>query len=289
MLAFFGTSKNSLVFLEAIIKNGLKIDMIVSAPPKPVGRKQILTENPVVSFAKANKIPFHTAFSFVAKGLKPEGKNLGLIFDYNRIIPKEIIDLFPQGIINIHFSKLPKYRGPAPVRATILNGDEEAWISYMLINEKMDEGKILTQTSLPLDLKETSQSLTEKLLEKTILETPKGITDYLSGTIQPFEQTGEPSYAGKLETENTKIDWQKPPVEIDRLIRAAYPEPGAWTSVQIRLESAQIQTERRLKILKAHLENSKLALDQVQLEGKNPVTWSQFVEGHPDFSFPSKA
>lgn len=286
MMVFFGTSKNSLKFLETIIKNGLKIDMIVSAPPKPIGREQTLTENPVVSFAKANKIPFHTAFSFVVNALKPKDNNLGLIFDYNRIIPKEIIDLFPEGIINIHFSKLPQYRGPAPVQATILNGDPTAWITYMLIDEKVDEGKILIQTSLSLDQKETTRSLTEKLLLKTLSEIQKIITDYLEGIIKPAEQIGESSYTKKMETEDVKIDWQKNPLEIERLIRAAFPNPGVWTEIKLKTQDEKLT---RLKILKAHLEKEKLILDEVQLEGKNPVTWQQFVEGHSEFSFPSKA
>ena len=78
----------------------------------------------------------------------------------------------------------------------------------------------------------------------------------------------------KLKSENCQIDWSKPAVEIERLIRAAYPEPTAWTFVQI-------PSEKRLKILKAHLENQKLVPDQVQLEGKKPVTWKQFQEGYP--------
>jgi len=158
----------------------------------------------------------------------------------------------------------------------------------MLIDEKIDEGKILTQTSLPLNLKETSQSLTEKLLEKAIAETPKIIADFLSGNLQPFQQIGEPSYAGKLEIENTKINWQKPAIEIDRLIRAAYPEPGAWTLLRPAEDGTSEGQAKRLKILKAHLEKEKLILDEVQLEGKNPVTWQQFLEGYPEFSFPAK-
>ena len=288
MIIFFGTSKNSLKFLEAMTKDSFKIGMVISAPPKPIGRKQIITENPVVAFAKTHKIPFHTALSFVPNDFKKNSNNLGLIFDYNRILPKEVIDLFSLGIVNIHFSKLPQYRGPAPVQATILNGDTTAWITYMLIDEKIDEGKILTQTSLPLNLKETSQSLTEKLLEKAIAETPKIIADFLSGNLQPFQQIGEPSYAGKLEIENTKINWQKPAIEIDRLICAAYPEPGAWTLLRPAEDGTSEGQAKRLKILKAHLEKEKLILDEVQLEGKNPVTWQQFLEGYPEFSFPAK-
>ncbi|MGB9637332.1 MAG: formyltransferase family protein, partial [Microgenomates group bacterium] len=112
----------------------------------------------------------------------------GLILDFNKIIPNETINLFPQGIINIHFSKLPQYRGPAPVQYTILNGDKQAWITYYLINEKVDAGKILKQTSLDLDFTETTESLYQKLILKSAREINGIIEDYLQGKILPFPQ-----------------------------------------------------------------------------------------------------
>lgn len=284
MIVFFGTSPYSAKFLELATKNGLKIEMIVSAGPKPIGRKQILTENPVITFAKANKIPFHTALAKISpKEDQIDRETIGLMFDFNRIIPKNIIDLFPKGIINIHFSKLPKYRGPAPVQATILNGDKEAWISYYLIDEKLDEGKIITQTSLPLKQTETTQSLYEILLQKVVSEIGKVVTDFAEGS-NLLTQTGTATYTEKLTTEKAKINWEKSPEEIDRLIRAAFPEPGAWTTVRIKDQKSKIK-DMRLKIIKAHLKNEKLILDEVQLEGKNKVTWPELQAGYPQVSF----
>lgn len=314
MLVFFGTSRYSAQFLDLTIKNGLKINLVVSAPPKPTGRQQILTENPTVATAKKFKIPFLTSIFFTPSKVEGELQGpastfhrlsstptIGLMLDFNRIIPKNIIDIFNKGIINIHFSKLPQYRGPAPVQYTILNGDRQAWISYFLISEKVDEGRILSQTSLPLDQTETSQSLYEKLVQKAVEEIPQVINDYLTDRVitdrvRPCQQQGTPSYTHKLTSETTKIDWSKSSIEIDRLIRASSPEPGAWTMVETqrskgtkkqRMENSiklcNSETLRlRLKILKAHLENEKLILDEVQLEGKNPVTWQQFQQGYPN-------
>ena len=308
MFAFFGTSPRSAVFLDQAIQNGLQVDLVVSAPPKPVGKKQILTENPVVSLAKKLNLSFLSNLSNLS-----DLKNLdiGLILDFNQIISNEIINLFLKGIINIHFSKLPQYRGPAPVQYTILNGDKEAWITYYLINEKLDAGQILTQTSLPLDLTENTETLYQKLIEKSAGEISGILENYTSGHLTPQLQDGPPSNTHKLTTENCKIDWQKSPDEIDRLIRAAYPEPTAWTDVLLHgnitqpssrpnaesggipfpeckrkgfLDSARNDNKYRLKVLEAHIENGQLILDIVQLEGKNPVTWKQFQQGHPFFS-----
>jgi methionyl-tRNA formyltransferase len=274
---FFGTSHHSAKFLELILKANFKIDLVVSASPKPVGRKQILTDNPTTVVAQRHNLPLILSLKELPT---QEGLGIGLILDYNRIIPQSIINLFPKGIINIHFSKLPQYRGPAPVQQTILDGQEKAWITYYLITAGLDEGPILAQTSLPLSGDETTAALYEALITKAAGEISQIIRDYLEGKIIPHSQQGEPSFTEKLTVEKTKIDWEKTPEELDRLIRAASPEPGAWT--EVKLSTRPESQAKRLKILKAHLENSKLILDQVQLEGKNPVSLKQFEEGYPE-------
>lgn len=283
MLAFFGTSSHSAKFLELIIKEGLKPDLVVSAPPKPVGKKQILTENPTVTVAKKENLPVILDLGNLSDLGNLGDLTFGLMLDFNKIIPIEVINLFEKGIINIHFSKLPEYRGPAPVSSTILNGDQDAWITYFLIDEKVDHGPILSQTSLPLTMTETKEILYQKLIEKSAGEISLIIDNYLHDRVHPCQQTGTPTYSHKFTAETCKIDWKKSSAEIERLVRAASPEPGAWTTVEVqRDKGTEVQKLQRLKILKAHLENSKLVFDVVQLEGKKPVTWKQFLEGHPE-------
>ncbi len=284
MLVFFGTSPRSAKFLKLAADNGNEFDLVVSEPPKPIGKKQISTENPTVLAAKELKIDFITSF----EKLKPDNLVLGLILDFNKIIPNRTINLFKTGIINVHFSRLPQYRGPAPVQYTILNGDKEAWITYYLISEKLDEGKILKQTFLNLGFTENTESLYQKLIAKSALEIKNVLEEYLGGKITPAPQQGTPSSTHKLTTENCRIDWSKKPTEIERLIRAAYPEPGAWTLLRPASRRDFGGQAKRLKILKAHLENNQLVLDQVQLEGKKPVTFKQFQQGHPNINLTSK-
>lgn len=291
MLVFFGTSHHSAQFLKLILEKGLKVDLVVSSVPKPIGKKQILVENPVVTTAKEKNISFLTSLDTLPLTMKQSNnETIGLILDFNKIVPAEIINLFSKGIINIHFSKLPQYRGASPVQYTILNGDKEAWITYYLIDENLDTGKVLTQTSLSLDLTENTEVLYQKLTEKASGEIKQVLENYLENKIMPKSQEGIPTLARKLKTENCKIDFSKPAEETERLIRAAYPEPGAWTLLHQACPTARRGSggqAKRLKILKAHLENGKLMLDQVQLEGKNPVTWKQFVQGHPQSSLAS--
>lgn len=304
MLTFFGTSRRSALFLDQAIKNGLKVDLVVSDPPKPVGKKQILMENPTISVANKAGIPTILTLENIKIARYQDNKiTIGLILDFNKIIPAEIVNLFSKGIINIHFSKLPRYRGAAPVQYTILNGDKEAWITYYLINEKIDAGQILKQTSLTLDGTENTETLYQKLISKSAGEVNGILSDYLNGKLTPTTPTGVPSITRKLTLENCKIDWSKSPAEIDRLIRAAYPEPGAWTYIELQsLKATKLQRPEKqpscetlklchsetkqkcLKILKAHLEQGKLVIDKVQLESKNPVTYKQFQQGYPNFS-----
>ncbi len=270
MQVFFGTSPRSALLLEKAVKAGLKVDLVVSQPAKPIGKKQTLTENPTVSLAKKLSIPYLEKMEALFNLPSPK---LGIILDFNKIVPQRIIDYFQKGIINVHFSKLPCYRGPAPVQYAILNGDKIAWISYYLISEKLDQGKILVQTALDLTLKETADELYLKLIDRSSSEIQKIARGFLNGKILPQPQVGIPTYTHKLTFQNCRIDWNKSSQEIERLIRAAYPEPGAWCEINLQA--------KKLKILKSHLEKEKLVLDEVQLEGKKPVSWNQFKQGYP--------
>ena len=204
-----------------------------------------------------------------------------MILDYNKIIPNSLINLFEKGIINIHFSKLPRYRGPSPVQQTILDGKTEAWISYFLISKELDTGDILFQSSERIEPNENTESLYLKLTEKASGETTQVVKEYLLGKITPKPQKGKPSYTKKFRLEDCKIDWKIPDEYLERLVRACSPEPGAWTMVELGTMNNEPRT-KRLKILQAHLENNNLILDLVQLEGKKPVTWKQFKEGYPE-------
>jgi methionyl-tRNA formyltransferase len=273
MFVFFGSSIHSAYFLELGVKNGLKIDLVVSNPPKLLGRKKILTENPTVSAAKKLGIPYLLDL----RGLeKFQNLKLGLILDYNKIIPGAFIDLFEKGIINVHFSKLPEYRGPSPVQQTILDAKTKAHISYFLISEKLDQGNILFQSEEDISQNENTGSLYLKLTEKASKEIKKMVSNYLSGKLVPQPQKGKASYTKKFTAEDCKIDWQKPDEYSERLVRACSPEPGTWTQVRI---GPQV---KRLKILSAQLEQGKFVPLVVQLEGKNPVMWKQFWQGYPN-------
>jgi methionyl-tRNA formyltransferase len=211
----------------------------------------------------------------IVKNLK-EKPDVGILASYGKILTKEELKKPKHGILNIHPSLLPKYRGPTPVPTAILNGDQETGVTIFKIDEKIDHGPIISQFKEEIRPDDNADELLKRLFTAGAQVLTTILPAYLEGKIKPREQDdSQATYTKKLTREDGKINWQEPPAKIERKIRTFYPWPGTWTEVKIKGE------KKRLKILKAHLEGNKLILDQVQLEGKNPVSYKQFQEGYP--------
>ena len=215
-------------------------------------------------------------------------------------LPAEVLNWPKYGCLNVHASLLPRWRGASPVFGAIVNGDKETGVSIMRMTEKVDRGPILGQVKTLIEYDLTRETLTRKLGilgGKLIVETLKKLEN---GQINEVKQPSKSStfYTHRLIKDSGRIDWQKSPVEIERFIRAVTPWPGAWT--EYRDEGRRTKDEgRRLKILKAHIEkilsprdchaptsvgarnDVVLVIDEVQLAGKNPISWKQFLAGHP--------
>jgi len=204
---------------------------------------------------------------------KPE---VAILANFGAILNEEILKIPKKGFLNIHPSLLPQYRGPSPVQTAILNNEQETGMTIFRMDNQVDHGPILAQSKEKIKISDTSESLYQRLF-KIGTETLKSILPaYVEGRIELREQDHKKATFTKKFTKNDgQIDWQKDNTYLDRFIRAMFPWPGAWTEVKINKQT------KRLKILKAHLEGNKLIIDQVQLEGKNPVSFKQFQEGHP--------
>lgn len=316
---FFGTPDYVLPVLDALKNAGYKIAAVVTQPPKPVGRKKVLTLSPVTKWAKQNEIPViegsPKAIYPLLSTLHPHPR-LGILAAYGRIIPEEIIKFFPLGILNIHPSLLPKYRGASPVEAAIVAGEKQTGVTIIKLDKELDHGPIVSQLSEPILEDDTKTSLRQRLFEKGAEVLVQILPAYLEGRIELREQDHDkatfttllkkehgfipPKYlelASKGET--FQAQWEIPFIKnyslvpsaqnLERFIRAFNPWPGAYTKLKIKDEKLKI-----LKLLKAHVEQrpgtqesrnlvTYLILDLVQLEGKNPVTWRQFKLGYPDF------
>jgi len=211
------------------------------------------------------------------------GADAGVLASYGKILPAETLAIPKHGILNIHPSLLPKYRGPSPIQAAILAGDKQTGVTIIKIDEKVDHGPIVSQFTENIQADDTTDSLYRRLFTqgaevlKTIL--PAYLEDQIKLRPQNHSQA---TYTKKLTRDDGKINWKKPADYNERFIRAMYPWPGAFTLLRPRHRRGFAGQAKRLKILKAHLEKGKLILDQVQLEGKKPVTFKQFQEGYPE-------
>ena len=221
-----------------------------------------------------------------------------IIAAYGLILPKEILDIPQCGVLNVHASLLPKYRGASPIQAAILNGDKETGVTIMLVNERMDEGDILTQKTITINNNDNFEALYNKLSELGANLLLKTLPGYLSGQIKPKPQEdSEATYCQLITKDMGKIDWHKSALEIDRQIRAFTPWPGTYTTWQgknLKILSASADGSTKLTMTASAGEVFKvnegfaiacgqgaLEIIKLQLEGKKPMTAKEFLNGYP--------
>ncbi|MFZ3009698.1 MAG: methionyl-tRNA formyltransferase [Candidatus Microsaccharimonas sp.] len=164
-ILFFGTDEFSVPALQALVDADYSIAAVITKPDSKQGRGQQLTQPLVKQIALERGITVWqpTKLTDIADDIKALGPIAGVLSSYGKIVPQSIIDLFTPGIINIHPSLLPKYRGPSPVETAILNGDSETGVSIMKLSAAMDAGPVYTQEKYPLNGRETAPELRKAL------------------------------------------------------------------------------------------------------------------------------
>lgn len=269
-IIFFGTEDFSLGALEALVTAGYVVAAVVTKPDSPQGRGQKLTPPKVKVFADAHDIPVWQPLklSEIADNIKAIDSPVGILVSFGKIIPQSIIDLFEPGIINVHPSQLPKYRGPSPIESTILNGDTETAVSIMQLSAAMDAGPIYGYTSRELRGDETAPELYRILGElgnQTLLELLPLI---LQGTATGLEQSDqEATYCHLIQKSDGVIDWNKPASQIEREIRAYAEWPKSRTTlgaVDVIITKAQVVTGNTTTPGTITIENDELFVSTAQ-------------------------
>lgn len=184
---------------------------------------------------------------------------------FGKILPKKVLNHFKYGILNIHPSLLPKYRGPSPVQTAILNGDEETGVTVIRLDEEVDHGPVFGQKTLKIEPDDTSLSLYGKLFPLGANIISETLEDYVSGKFSPVPQKHEEAtYTKMLTRQDGYVELGNvKPEELNLKIRAYYPWPGIWS-------------KWNGKVLKF------LPDKQIQVEGKKPVSYKDFKNGYPD-------
>ncbi len=305
---FMGTPKYAVPFLQSLLDMGEDIVGVVTMPDKPVGRKQEIQEPPVKVLAQKKNIPVfqpvkinETSSLAALKSLNPD---LAIVVGFGQILSQKLLDLPKQGTINVHFSLLPKYRGASPIQAAIIKGEEKTGISTMFLVRKLDSGPVLLQREVPIEQKDTTVTLTEKLTKAGVEVLQETIALIRQGKAEAKPQDeSQSSYAALLVKESGLIDWQKNSRELYNFVRGMYPWPGAFTFYEhggrkhmlkiweaeeiprIELNHKTAANGTILEILKNHgfavkCEQGGLLLTRVQSEGGKVMPAYNFVIGH---------
>ena len=264
-IVFFGTPTYVIPVLAELNKFH-KVVMVVTQPPKPSGRDKKITFAPVDDWAHKRRIPKTASFDDI-----PEA-DLGIVAAYGKLIPEPVINKFKYGILNIHPSLLPKYRGASPVQSAIAAGETQTGLTVIKMDREMDHGPIVSQFKESIGPDDTTQTLRDRLFERSAEFLIELIPNYISEKVKSKDQNHkEATFTKTIKKDDGYLDMtKKDDADKERFIRAMSPWPGAWTYVQIE------DKKLRLKLNKGHLEDGKLILDEVQLEGKKPVKWEQF-------------
>lgn len=302
-LVFFGTSEFGLPALNSLIGNNYSIVGVITTPDERSGRERVLTASPIKKTAQNNnlfiiqpeKLTENKELNYLMTSrLKPD---LGVVASYGKIIPRQVIDLFRFGILNIHPSILPKYRGPSPIQTQILNGEIKSGITIIKIDEQVDHGPIIGSQEHTIN-NQNYEQLHKELAKLGGSLLIKILPDYLSGKIMPVEQNHSfATFTKKISKDDGLINWDEPVMQIYNKHRAYYVWPKIytiWKSKLLYLTKLEIS-----KFNGKHVSNGTVFVnnfdvliscsdgffkpDRIQLEGGKEMEVTSFLSGHKDF------
>lgn len=296
---FMGTPDFSVEILEEIIRAGHEVVLAVTQPDKPKGRGNTMQFPPVKECAIRHGIdvfqPKKIREDANVEYLKKFAPDIMIVAAFGQILPKVILDMPKYGCVNVHASLLPKYRGAAPIQWAVINGDEITGVTTMRMDVGIDTGDMIAKRQVRLAEDETGGSLFDKLAEagaKLCVET-MNMLEKGTATFTP-QNHEESTHTCMISKELGNIDWTKPAVEIERLIRGLNPWPSAYTHLDnktFKIWKARVEgatNEYRpgciVKVGKNQLTvqtgEGTLTLLEVQLEGKKRMDIGSFLRGY---------
>jgi len=271
-LIYLGTPAFAVPTLEHIVEAGHHVLSVFTQPDRPRGRGQQLAQSPVKEAALRLGLPVYQP----ERVRKPEAleylrslaSDAMVVVGYGQIIPQSVIDLVPNGIINVHASLLPKYRGAGPIQWSIVNGEPRTGVTTMRIDAGLDTGDMLLKAETAIGPDENAVELGRRLAVMGAGLLVKTLDDL--ATIVPEKQDDtHATYAPMLKKEDGLIDWNWPVETIHNRIRGLQPWPGAYT----------VFRGQRLYLWKTHIDAGHLILVEVQLEGRKRMAAADFTNG----------
>ncbi len=298
-LAFMGTPEFAVPSLSEILASGHEVVRVYTQPPAKAGRGKQVRKSPVHQFAEIMAIPVHTPQSFRKKSVIDDFAALNLdvacVVAYGQILPTRALDAPHYGCLNLHGSRLPRWRGAAPIQRAIMAGDRETAAQIMQMEKGLDSGPILLSETLEIGAAETAGQLHDRLSRIGASLWPRALVALERGGLTPSIQAGDSTYARKIEKFETRLDWSLPAAQLHNHIRGLSPFPGAWCELP-----GGKQSYVRAKIHQARVEDAAGAPGQVlddnlliacgdkalrilrlQPAGKSVMEASEYLRGRP--------
>jgi len=291
---FAGTPEFALASLRALIDAGTRPIAVLTQPDRPAGRGKRVTASPVKEYALQAGIdvmqPSTLKNADVVTELAALSCDLMIVAAYGLILPQDVLDLPTHGCVNVHASLLPRWRGAAPIQAAILNGDPETGISLMSMTTGLDCGPVYVTNALSIGADESAGELHDRLADLGGRLLVQHLDAIVASDLAAVEQDeSQAIYAPKISKQDAVIDWRRSAHELQRLVRAYNPVPGAWfeldgqrircwnvsTLDDVRDEPGKIVSSGRRGIIVACGEGG-LILETLQRPGKRPVTGGEF-------------
>ncbi len=287
-IVFMGTPEFSVPVLEALHQDH-EIVAVYCQPPRPAGRGKADRPSPVQARAEALGLPVRHPVSLRSETAATEyaalGADVAVVVAYGLILPQAILDAPRLGCLNIHASLLPRWRGAAPIHRAIMAGDTQTGVCIMQMEAGLDTGPVLVREALPIGPEETTADLHDRLSAMGARLIGQALRA-LPMVAVPQTDAGV-TYAAKIDKAEARVDFTRPAVEVDRLIRGLSPFPGAWISL----------AGERVKLLRSRLADGQGAPGQVlqgftiacgngavevlvaQREGKRPMPAAEVLKG----------
>jgi methionyl-tRNA formyltransferase len=300
-IVFFGTPQFAVPTLRKLLGSPHTVCGVVTQPDRPRGRGHRVTDSPVKALAAEHGRPILQPDRLrdpdFADALRAWNPDLGVVAAYGKLIPEAILALPPHGMINVHASLLPKYRGAAPVQRAVIDGETETGVTIMRMEKMLDAGPMLAKVKRPIGPDETADVIERDL---AVLG-----ADLLLDVVARIEAGSEQqelqdfmvcSYAPKVTKEEGLIDWTLPASYIHNRVRGLYPWPHAYTFLdgarlivlKTRVEGTPTDeppgavvdvTADAIHVATGH--EGRIGLEQLQLEGGRPMSTREFLAGHP--------
>jgi methionyl-tRNA formyltransferase len=296
---FFGSPAFAVPSLAALLDAGHELALVVSQPDRPAGRGRQLSPPPVAAFARAHGLPLWQTSRL--RGADTEARLLALDVDamalaaFAALVPANLLALTPAGILNVHPSLLPRWRGAAPIQAALLAGDAETGVSIMRLVEALDAGPVLLQQSVPIADEDDYLTLEDRLSRLGAEMLLAALDRVAQGTAELRPQDDAlATYSQRIERDEAQIDWQQPAEAIWRQVRAyrGWPQTfTTWQSTSLKLlraapdpgaiGAAAPGTVLPGPLLRVATGNGLLRVDELVLAGRRPQSGADFLRGYP--------